>query len=77
MAGVWSYPAGNDTLVGDPIVRKPTGVPASNFVETLRENVDNDRLTDAQFRTFVRNTLPVVGPKLQGDHPLLDNHPNR
>ena len=35
-------------------------VPAANFVGTLAENVDNDRLSDKEFRQFVRNSLPVV-----------------
>lgn len=35
-------------------------VPAENFVETLRVNVDNENLTDTEFRQFVRNTLPIV-----------------
>jgi hypothetical protein len=36
-------------------------VPASNFVETLKANVDNAKLSDKEFREFVRNTLPIVG----------------
>lgn len=35
-------------------------VPAENFVQTLSVNVDNEKLTDEQFREFVRNTLPIV-----------------
>jgi len=35
-------------------------VPASNFVGTLAANVDNQKLSDAEFREFVRNTLPIV-----------------
>jgi len=35
-------------------------VPADNFVGTIEANVDNDKLTDAQFREFIRNTLPIV-----------------
>lgn len=35
-------------------------VPADSFVETLAANVDNDKLDDAVFRQFVRNTLPIV-----------------
>ena len=37
-----------------------TKVPADNFCATLHVNVDNAKLTDAQFREFVRNTLPIV-----------------
>lgn len=33
---------------------------ASNFCATLGANVDNADLSDADFRAFVRNTLPVV-----------------
>ena len=35
-------------------------IPATNFVGTLLVNVDNDKLSDAEFREFVRNTLPSV-----------------
>lgn len=35
-------------------------VPAKHFVETLVANVDNEKLSDAEFREFVRNTLPIV-----------------
>ena len=36
------------------------GVDAKNFVETLSVNVDNEKLSDEEFREFVRNTLPIV-----------------
>lgn len=35
-------------------------VPATNFCATLAANVDNGKLSDAEFREFVRNTLPIV-----------------
>lgn len=35
-------------------------VPADNFVGTLSVNVNNPKLTDAEFRDIVRRTLPVV-----------------
>ena len=35
-------------------------VPAKSFVGTLAVNVDNARLTDKEFREFVRNTLSIV-----------------
>jgi hypothetical protein len=35
-------------------------VPAENFMATLNANVDNEKLSDADFREFVRNTLPIV-----------------
>lgn len=35
-------------------------VPAESFATVLAANVDNDKLSDEQFRQFVRNTLPVV-----------------
>ena len=35
-------------------------VDAKNFVETIRKNINNKHLTDEDFRTFIRNTLPVV-----------------
>ena len=35
-------------------------VSANSFVMTIANNVDNKKLSDAEFRTFIRNTLPVV-----------------
>lgn len=35
-------------------------VPAKNFVGTIMANVDNDLLSDAEFRDFIRNTLSIV-----------------
>ena len=35
-------------------------IPAQNFVGTLAVNVDNAKLTDKEFRDFVRKTLSIV-----------------
>lgn len=35
-------------------------VPAENFLTTVAINVDNEGLSDADFREFIRNCLPVV-----------------
>ena len=35
-------------------------VPAEHFMGTIAANVDNEKLTDADFREFIRNTLPIV-----------------
>lgn len=35
-------------------------VRAKNFVQTIAANVDNAKLSDADFRVFIRNTLPFV-----------------
>jgi hypothetical protein len=35
-------------------------VPAKNFCATLHVNVNNEKLSDAEFRAFVRGTLPIV-----------------
>lgn len=35
-------------------------VPPLNFLETVKANVDNDKLSDAEFREFIRNSLPCV-----------------
>lgn len=35
-------------------------VPAINFVGTIIANVDNNKLSDKEFREFIRNTLPIV-----------------
>ena len=50
---------GNGTLVRP--YRAPVGkVPPANFCGTLAANVDNEKLSDAEFRQFVRNSLAVV-----------------
>ena len=35
-------------------------IPAENFVSTVKANVDNEKLSDAEFREFIRTTLPIV-----------------
>lgn len=35
-------------------------VPPVYFAQLLAVNVDNESLSDAEFRAFVRNTLPIV-----------------
>jgi len=35
-------------------------VPAENFMATIAANVENKKVTDAEFREFIRNTLPIV-----------------
>ena len=35
-------------------------VPAEHITLMLSVNVDNEKLSDADFREFVRNTLPIV-----------------
>lgn len=42
-------------------------VPAEHFMRNLEANVDNEKLSDADFRAFVRNTLPVVKYTRQKD----------
>ena len=42
-------------------------VPAKNFVGTILANVDNLLMSDADFRQFIRNTLPIV------EKPALDD----
>lgn len=32
---------------------------AASFVKTINANVDNERLTDAEFRQFIRNSMQV------------------
>ncbi len=44
-----------------PIGNKPFPVVnAEHFVATMAANVDNTKLTDAEFRELFRNTLPIV-----------------
>lgn len=44
-------------------------VPAEHFAWMLHDNVDNQHMTDTQFREFVRNSLPVViYPRTQKDN---------
>ena len=35
-------------------------VPAVNFIGTVMANVDNEKMSNADFRQFIRNTLPIV-----------------
>jgi hypothetical protein len=35
-------------------------IPATNFMATIAANVDNNKLSDTEFREFIRNTLPIV-----------------
>lgn len=35
-------------------------VPAESFMTTIAANVDNNKLSDEDFREFIRNTLPIV-----------------
>lgn len=35
-------------------------VPAEHFLKTLEVNINNERLSDAEFREFVRTTLGIV-----------------
>lgn len=39
---------------------KPRPSPAEMFLRTLAANLDNHKLSDADFRQFVRNSLPGV-----------------
>ena len=39
---------------------KKNKVPAVNFIGTVLANVDNDDMTDGDFRKFMRDTLPIV-----------------
>lgn len=38
-------------------------IPAKYFVDLLRVNVDNEKLSDEEFRQIIRNTLPIVESK--------------
>lgn len=38
----------------------PRSVPATNFMATIAANVDNPKISDEEFREFIRNTLPIV-----------------
>lgn len=44
----------------DPAELAERKVPAENFMQTLDANVDNERLSEVEFREMVRNTLPIV-----------------
>ena len=42
------------------MAEKKRTVSASNFVGTVAKNVDNRKLSDEEFRAFIRTTLPIV-----------------
>jgi hypothetical protein len=46
-------------------------VPAGHFMATIAANVDNAKLSDADFREFIRNTLPIV------DYPRPEKKDNK
>ncbi len=52
----------------DEVYQQPDDYPAatkdpSYFVEQVRANADNDRLSDSEFRQFVLNILPIYEKK--------------
>lgn len=47
-------------------------VPAGNFILTVNANVDNEKISDAQFRQFIRNSLPIVKEVVE-DKEKVDN----
>lgn len=42
-------------------------VPAIHFVEQIRVNVENEKLSDKEFRQFINNSLSVVETKEEYD----------
>ena len=38
-------------------------IDSDHFLKTVEVNINNDKLTDVDFRNFVRNTLPIVDYK--------------
>lgn len=47
-----------------PVSKNPGRyIVAEYFCTTLHVNVDNEKLSDAEFRKMVRNTLPIVSYK--------------
>ena len=51
-------------------------VPAENFMATIAANVDNEKVTDAEFREFIRNTLPIVEFTNCNKDNIRYQHPN-
>lgn len=37
-----------------------SNISAESFMNTISVNVNNEKLSDADFRQFIRNTLPIV-----------------
>lgn len=48
-------------------------VPASNLILTINANVDNEKLSDADFREFVRNSLTICEEVKQFDQSKRDS----
>ena len=42
------------------IIEEKLKISAENFLRTISVNVDNNKLSDKEFRQFIRNTLPIV-----------------
>ena len=46
--------------VSNLIVEEKNKISAENFLGTVNANIDNNKLSDKDFRQFIRNTLPIV-----------------
>lgn len=46
-------------------------VGAVNFIGTMMANLDNEKMSDADFRQFIRNTIPIVE---KPEHHSIVNH---
>lgn len=44
-------------------------VPASNLILTIAANVDNEKVSDKDFREFVRNSLPICDEVIESQKP--------
>lgn len=47
-------------------------IPPINFIGTLVVNVDNEKLSDADFRKMIKATLPIVDQPEEGEKKYWD-----
>lgn len=47
-------------LTGEKMSQNERTVPAESFVGILAANIDNRKMTDAEFRKFIRKTITIV-----------------
>lgn len=54
-----NYGNGWKVIYPEDTIPEPV-IPSENFVQTIAANIDNQKVSDSEFREFIRNTLPIV-----------------
>jgi len=59
-------------IIGTKGKKNMEKIPAEHFVCTVIQNINNKKLSDKEFRQFIRNTLPIVETGEVVDTPLIE-----